>query len=53
LYQFQGDWPGYGEEPVAQRGPYTLDATYTLERGNYDRWQVTRAVYADEPPRWQ
>jgi hypothetical protein len=53
LYQFEGDWPGYAEEPIAQRGPYTLEVTYTLEWGERDRWQVTRAVYADEPPSWQ
>jgi hypothetical protein len=52
LYQFEGEWPGYGEEPIAQRGPYTLDVTYTLERGDFDRWQVIRALYADEPPEW-
>jgi hypothetical protein len=50
---YEGDWPSYDEEPIAQRGPYTLDVTYTLERGDYDRWQVTRAVYADGPPEWQ
>jgi hypothetical protein len=50
---YEGDWPGPGEGPIAQRGPYTLDVTYTLERGEYGRWQVTRAVYADEPPEWE
>jgi hypothetical protein len=42
----------YFEEPaIAERGPYTLDVTYTLER--YDStWQVTRAVYANERPGW-
>jgi hypothetical protein len=53
LYPFEGDWPDYDEKPVARRGPYTLDVTYTLERGDHDRWQVTRAVYANEPPDWQ
>jgi hypothetical protein len=50
---YEGDSPSHGEEPIAQRGPYTLDATYTLERGDFDRWQVTRAVYVDGPPEWQ
>jgi Protein of unknown function (DUF3160) len=51
LYQFQ-DYPGGGDtEPLAERGPYTLDVTYTLERGEY-QWLVTRIVYADEPPAW-
>jgi hypothetical protein len=53
LYEFEGDRPGHGEEPIARRGPYTLDVTYTLERGEQDRWQVTRAVYANDPPDWQ
>jgi hypothetical protein len=53
LYSFEGDWPGYGEEPIAERGPYTLDATYTLELGEYDRWQVTRAAYANGVPDWR
>jgi hypothetical protein len=50
---YEGEYPDYAEEPVAKRGPYTLDVTYTLERGDYDRWQVTRAVYANGPPEWQ
>jgi hypothetical protein len=51
LYGFQ-DYPGGGDtEPVAERGPYTLDVTYTLERGEY-QWLVTRIVYTDEPPAW-
>jgi len=52
LYGFEGDWPGYGEKAVAQRGPYTLDVTYTLERAQQGIWLVTRAVYADEQPEW-
>jgi len=53
LYDFEGEWPTYGERPVAQRGPYGLDVTYTLERTEEGDWQVTNAVYADEPPEWQ
>ncbi len=52
-YAFEGDWPGYDEQPIAQRGPYTLDVTYTLEQAEQGRWLVTRAVYAEEPPEWQ
>ncbi len=51
LYEGQG--PGYDDEPVSRRGPYTLDVTYTLDGGAGDRWLVTRAVYADEPPEWE
>ena len=51
LYGFQ-DYPGEGDtEPLAERGPYTLDVTYTLERGEW-QWLVTRIVYANEPPAW-
>jgi hypothetical protein len=51
LYGFEGE-PGYGTEPISQRGPYTLDVTYTLERGEQGTWLVTRAVHA-EPPAWE
>jgi hypothetical protein len=52
LYEFD-DYPGWGDsEPLAQRGPYTLDVTYTLEWDEEYGWLVTRAVYANEPPSW-
>jgi len=52
LYAFD-EYPGWGDtEPLAERGPYTLDVTYTLERGEAGRWLVTRIVYANEPPSW-
>lgn len=53
LYPFETA-PGDAEmlrEPVGQRGPYTLDATYTLEFVD-GVWQITRVVYANEPPAW-
>jgi hypothetical protein len=53
---YEGDWPVYDAQPIARRGPYNLDVTYTLERiQEWDGpvWQVTRAVYANEPPGWQ
>jgi len=51
LYEFS-QYPGQeGGEPLAQRGPYTLDVTYTLEQGE-SGWLVTRIVYANEPPAW-
>jgi len=53
LYAFTGDRPGYGEEAIAQRGPYTLDVTYTLEQSEPTLWKVTNAVYANQPPQWQ
>jgi hypothetical protein len=46
--EFMGD----GEsEPIAKRGPYTLDVTYTVEKID-GMWQVTNVVYANEPPPW-
>jgi hypothetical protein len=51
LYEFS-QYPGQeGGEPLAQRGPYTLDVTYTLEQDG-SGWLVTRIVYADELPAW-
>ncbi len=54
LYPFEVD-PGDMEplrDPINQRGPYTLDVTYTLELVD-DAWQITRVVYANEPPVWE
>lgn len=51
LYEFS-QYPGVeAGKPLAQRGPYTLDVTYTLERDE-SGWLVTRIVYANEPPAW-
>jgi hypothetical protein len=53
LYAFQ-EAPGDAEplgEPLAARGPYTLDVTYTLQRGE-NGWQISNVVYANEPPPW-
>jgi hypothetical protein len=55
LHRYTGDWPDYSEPSIAERGPYTLDVTYTLQQittsyGAY--WNVTRAVYANDPPLW-
>jgi len=50
LYQFS-EYPGDGGELIARRGPFTLDATYTLERRD-STWEVTGVVYANEPPAW-
>jgi len=55
LYKYEGEMPHFDEQPIAHRGPYTLDVTYTLERTleQYGPvWQVTTARYANEPPNW-
>jgi hypothetical protein len=52
LYEYAaGEEPGWSGTRLAERGPYTLDATYTLllEEG---RWQVANVVWANEPPAW-
>jgi hypothetical protein len=54
LYEFE-EAPGDGEmpsAPVAQRGPYTLDVSYTLEQRD-GQWVITNVVYANEPPAWE
>jgi hypothetical protein len=53
LYAYAGDYPNYDEPAEAQRGPYTLNATYTLERVDLGYglfWQVIQVVYAEPPP---
>jgi hypothetical protein len=45
--------PESGDEVVAQRGPYTLNGTYTLElvdQESWSAWQVREAIYAEPPP---
>jgi hypothetical protein len=53
LYTITEYSPEFEDPVVAQRGPYPLDATYTLElldTGQGPRWQVTNVVYAGTPP---
>ncbi|MFO7678702.1 MAG: DUF3160 domain-containing protein [Chloroflexota bacterium] len=52
LYDMAGDYPDYSDVAVGHRGPFTLDATYTLTRGE-NGWQVTNLVYANQPPAWE
>jgi len=45
--------PEYGDEVIAQRGPYTLNGTYTLElvaQESWSTWQASEAFYAEPPP---
>ena len=53
LYNFQempGDeWPP--TDPIARRGPYALDVTYTLARQE-DQWQIANVVFNNKPPAW-
>ncbi len=53
LYEMsEAGFPQWDDPVIGQRDPYTLDATYTLERGE-DGWQVTRLVLEGEPPAWE
>ena len=41
---------------AAERGPYSLDVTYTLEYVQDEHragWQVEAFVYANQPPEWK
>jgi hypothetical protein len=53
LYGFQNA-PGDGappSNPIGQRGPYTLDVTYTLQQQE-EQWLITNIVFNSEPPAW-
>jgi hypothetical protein len=53
LYGFQ-EMPGDSEppsDPIAGRGPYTLDMTYTLTQQD-EQWLITNVVFNNEPPAW-
>lgn len=39
-------------QTIGERGPYTLDVTYTLERRTDGSWIVTRVVLANARPAW-
>ncbi|MBK8986859.1 MAG: DUF3160 domain-containing protein [Chloroflexi bacterium] len=52
LYEAPNGYPDYDDPVLGHRGPYTLDATYTLQRVD-GVWQVTNLVYANQPPNWQ
>jgi hypothetical protein len=54
---YEGQQPEPDQTPLAQRGPYTVTGTYTLERvddgaGN-TTWMVSSASYDSPPPEWK
>ena len=54
LHELTWDYPDFDDAVLGQRGPYTLDATYTLQLPQDSKyWQVTNVVYANEPPEWE
>jgi hypothetical protein len=52
LYPLTKGYPDYSDPEIGHRGPYTLDVTYTLERGD-NGWQVIRLVLDGEVPAWE
>jgi hypothetical protein len=53
LYALGQYSPDFGDASFDERGPYLLDATYTLElmdAGQGPQWRVTGVVYAQQPP---
>jgi hypothetical protein len=52
LYEMLGEYPQNSDPVIGHRGPFMLDATYTLARDE-NGWQVTNLVYANEPPAWE
>lgn len=52
LYEIVNEYAQDGDPVLGERGPFTLDATYTLTRGE-DGWRVTNLVFANEPPAWE
>ena len=54
--RYPGQYPETQVPSIAKRGPYTQNATYTLElktEDGFTRWVVTNLSYAEEPPAWQ
>jgi hypothetical protein len=52
---YEGEYPIFDNVPIAHRGPYMMNATYTLEYLEDDfgmKWVVTNLVYANQPPEW-
>ncbi len=48
--------PDVGVPVIAHRGPYTITATYTLERvvdGEQVYWKVKSFAYLEPPPAWE
>lgn len=57
LYSFKGDCYGdcdTQQQVEGQRGPYTLDVTYSLTASpdSYTGWYVSQVVIANQPPAW-
>jgi hypothetical protein len=54
--RYQGQYPDTDIPAIAKRGPYTQNATYTLElktENGTSNWVVTNLSYAEEPPAWE
>lgn len=52
---FDGPMPEIGAQPVAERGPYTLEVSYTIEfkeQEGFTYWEVTGRSTTSEIPSW-
>jgi hypothetical protein len=53
---YPGEYPDFGVPALAERGPYTRVATYTLRYAQDDygsRWYVTKLQYDGQAPEWE
>jgi hypothetical protein len=53
---YEGEYPDIDSPVLGQRGPYSLDVTYTIQRFPSDfgpRWEVVSASYSQPMPEWQ
>ena len=54
--RYNGEFPGVDVPAIAHRGPYTITATYTLERavdGEQVNWKIKSFAYLEPPPAWE
>ena len=53
---FVGEYPDFGNEQVAERGPYQLNAQYVLSydpSSSWRSWTVVQVTYQEQPPEWK
>jgi hypothetical protein len=54
--RYDAESPDMGGTQIAHRGPYSITATYTLQRavdGDRVFWKVTSFAYLEPPPAWE
>ena len=53
---YEGEFPEFESQPVSQRGPYSLNATYTLQLQELPEgavWVVSHVASDKQPPAWE